>query len=203
MARSEVLLESFISYYSTLGYDALALWRSTREDIRTEQLDCQRTASRMVSWWSDAYEGWWSALLATGSPPLPILFLGGRADAEPLYGFTRVRVPGAHDPQLTDLARIGAADRLKASVETTHFRDQIKVEVDKDSKQGAVPGTYQAIAHVDGQPLAHVVVDIRPGAGNGPNRAVRAKAAAKAKAGKAAGKAKAGGKAKAPRRKKA
>ena len=28
MARSEILLESFISFYSTLGYDAVALWRT-------------------------------------------------------------------------------------------------------------------------------------------------------------------------------
>jgi hypothetical protein len=68
MARSDVLLESLVSYYSTLGMDAVGLLRATREDLRTESLDWKRVASRAVSMVVGCVRGLWSAALVSGSP---------------------------------------------------------------------------------------------------------------------------------------
>ncbi len=163
MARSDLLLESMISYYSTLGMDAVALWRSTREDIRNESLDCKVIASRMTSWWSDAVEGWWSSLLANGTPVLPVLFLSCRADSSAHSNYLKIAVPGTSDPRITPIVRVGTGEPLaaKADVEITHFRDQITVKL-IDLKRPAA-GTYQAIVHLDERPLVQVIVDIQGG----------------------------------------
>ncbi|HSP97002.1 MAG TPA: hypothetical protein VL049_07120 [Candidatus Dormibacteraeota bacterium] len=179
MARSDIFLESFISYYGKLGMDAVALMRTTREEMRTESFDCRKTAGRTALWWLDAYEGWWSALLTSGTPPLPILFINARADSGTDSGSVRVPVPGVSKPEMTSLTRVGTGETIDATVETTNFRDQISVAL--PALKNPKPGTYQAIVYLDRMPLALVVVQIQAAGGNGGggNRNARVRKAAK------------------------
>ena len=166
MARSDLFLEAFISYYGKLGMDAVALMRTTREEMRNDSWDCKKTASRTALWWSDACEGLWSAMLTSGTPPLPILLIATPADSGSDSGSVRVNVQGTKNPEMTSLSRVGTGEVLEATVEVANLRNEITVNL--PALQDPRPGTYQAVIYLDRLAIAQVVVEILPSRGNRP-----------------------------------
>jgi hypothetical protein len=185
MARSGVLLEAATSYYGNLVTNALTLMRSTQEDLRTGQFGVSKTVGGVVSYWLDAYEGWWSALLVTASAPLPTAFLrlgpGETTDSAIAY----VLVPGDERPEWTDLGLVGDTGTIG--------RGNLVVEANKDGNcvqvklKGLEPaararlasGLYQGLVHKGAKPLAIIMVRVDPA---GEPKAART-AAAKSRAG--------------------
>lgn len=168
MARSGTYLEALVGYYSTLAFDAMAAMRSTQEDLRTGKFSCEKVAGRTLSLWMDATEGWWSALLVTGSAPLPTVFLRVGKD-QTLRGEAHVLVPGGGRPLVTNLERLGGGARIETeyiNVEAIKGRNgvEIKLKLEKlrEIRGEIAPGLYQGVVFIDEKPLAMLLVQVEP-----------------------------------------
>jgi hypothetical protein len=166
MARSGVLLEAATSYYGNLVTNALTVMRSTQEDLRTGQFGISKTVGNVVSYWLDAYEGWWSALLVTASAPLPTAFLRLGPQDTTNWATVNVLVPGGDDPEFTDLGLIGGEDTISKShlsVETNKDANGVQVRLkglDPKSRAALTSGLYQGLVHTGVKPLAIILVRV-------------------------------------------
>jgi hypothetical protein len=189
MARSGAFFEALTSYYSSLAYDALTLMRTTKEEVRTEKYDWQRTASRTVSLWFDACDGWWSAMLVSATPEVPTILLDVDAGVPVHSHTTKMLIPGKSQPTVTTPVTAGNERALDADVraEVQSRRDEVTIYL--SGMRDAKVGTYTGYLHIDEQLLAQVVVQVNPKpppAGTN-RRKVAAKKAAAAKRKAAAG----------------
>lgn len=168
MARSGVLLEAITSYYGNLVTNGLALMRSTQEDLRTGQFGVSKTVGGALSYWLDACEGWWSALLVTASAPLPTAFMRLGAEETTDSQTVRVLVPGDEQPEWTDLGLVGGEGTIPRDnlvVESVKDRDGVQVKL-KGFKPGAraklQSGLYEGLVHKGAKPLAIIMVRVDP-----------------------------------------
>jgi len=168
MARSGVLLEAVTSYYGNLVTNSLALMRSTQEDLRTGQFGVSKTVGSVLSFWLDASEGWWSALLVTASAPLPTAFLRLGAAETTDSSTVRVLVPGDEQPEWTDLGLVGGVGTIGRDhlvVEATKDRDGVQVRLrglDPATRAKLRSGLYEGLVHKGAKPLAIVMVRVDP-----------------------------------------
>jgi hypothetical protein len=159
MSRSGTLLEALTSYYSNVAVGALSVMRSTQEDLRTGQFGLSKVVGNTLSFWLDATEGWWGALLVTASAPLPTMLMILNDDSTHTQ-VARVLVPGGAQPECTPLGLIGGARTLVASVSVRAFEDGDGVEVKLKDVRSNPPGLYQGLVHVGERPLAIVLVRV-------------------------------------------
>ena len=162
MARSGAFFEALTTYYSSLAYDALSLMRKTREEIRTDEFDCHRTASRTAGLWLDASDGWWSALLVSATPPVPTILIAFDASLSAHSHTTKILVPGRSQPRLTKPATAGNERALEANirVEAQSRRDEVTIYF--SGLEDPPEGTYTGYLYVDETLLAQVVVEVHP-----------------------------------------
>jgi hypothetical protein len=164
MSRSGTFLEAAVSYYSNLAFGALASMRSTQEDLRTGQFTLSKSLGGAVSFWLDASEGWWSALLVTASEPLPTVFL--RVGPHGATDTQEVRVLVSGPPEFTGLSQIGGTERIDdklINVAATQKGDGIEVKLKGISPDVRPPqGLYHGLVHIGSRPLAVVMVLIDP-----------------------------------------
>ena len=162
MARSGAFLEAAVSYYSGIAFSAMESMRKTQEDLRTNNFDLSRTIGRAVSFWLDASEGWWSALLVTAGQPLPTAFLR----IGPLGSTATQVVPVTVSQVLefTGLRQIGGTQQIDAvEVRPTQKGDGIEVKIKGISPASRPPaGLYQGLVHEGIKPLAIVLVLVDP-----------------------------------------
>lgn len=162
MARSGAFFEALTSYYSALTYNALTLMKKTREELRTDEYDWQRTASRTASLWLDACDGWWSALLVSATPPVPTILIAFDAGTSAHSHTTKILVPGRSAPRLTHPVTAGNERALRATVrvEAQSLRDEVTIYF--SGMRDTAEGTYTGYLHVDEMLLAQVVVAVTP-----------------------------------------
>ena len=162
MARSGAFFEALTSYYSSLAYDALALMRTTKEEIRTEKYDWQRTASRTASLWLEACDGWWSAALVSATPPVPTILMAFDSGLSAHSHTTKILVPGTGEPRLTTPVTAGNQRELDAVVraEAQSRRDEVTIYL--SGMRHTPAGTYTGYLYVDELLLAQVVVQVNP-----------------------------------------
>lgn len=160
MARGGAFFEALTSYYSSLTYDTLALMKKTKEEIRTDKYDWQRTASRTASLWLDACDGWWSALLVSATPPVPTILVAFDAGVSAHSHTTKMLVPGTGRPHLTEPVTAGNERALEATIraEAQSRRDEVTIYF--SGMRDTSPGTYTGYLRVDEILLAQVVIDV-------------------------------------------
>ena len=107
MPRSGVFLESAISFYSKLAFNAVGEMRSMQEELRTGNFQVDKAIGRTLSLWLDASEGWFNALLVTAGAPLPTVFLRVGRSTRTGSEFVRVLVPDEPAHDFTGLFQIG------------------------------------------------------------------------------------------------
>jgi hypothetical protein len=162
MPRSGTFLEAAITYYSNLGFDALASMRTTQEELRTGQFEVSKAMSRAASFWLDASEGWWSALLVTAGQPLPTVFL--RIGPRDTTATQEANVLVPRDPECAGLLQIGGSgridkERLVLTVSAKRDRLGVKLKGLSDDYRPQ-PGLYQGLVHIGDKALAVVIVEV-------------------------------------------
>jgi hypothetical protein len=159
MPRTGTFLESAISFYSTLAQQSLGAMRDTQEELRTDQFNLSKTVARGASLWLDALEGWWSALLVTASPPVPTVFFHIGANIS-----TDDRRIAAHVPRLPQFTGFygvqGGGTPPGILIESESQGNGLKFKLKDLSKNPPTPGLYIGLVHLEGTPLATVMVQV-------------------------------------------
>jgi hypothetical protein len=170
MPRSGAFLEAVISFYSNLAFDALRTMHATQEDIRTGRFSGEKMLANVLNLSLEATEGWFSALLVSGSQPLPAAFL--RIPPKANTGAAEVNVLVDGNPQLEGLQRVGGGGTIdKGRVDLQITKDQIslnpsrtglrlEVKIKGLEKNRPDPGLYFGIAHIKDTPLALVIAQL-------------------------------------------
>jgi hypothetical protein len=158
MPRTGTFLEAAVSFYSNLAFGGLAAMRQTQEEVRTEQFEVSRALSRTISFWLDATEGWFNALLVTASEPLPTVFLRVGENTGTDTREVRVLVPAK--PEFTGAVHVGGGTTLKGvDVRSTKDKDGLSVKI-KNVNEKRQPGLYMGLVHIGVKPLAIVMVSV-------------------------------------------
>jgi hypothetical protein len=158
MPRTGTFLEAAVSFYSNLALGGLAVMRQTQEEVRTEQFEVSKALSRTVSFWLDATEGWFNALLVTANEPLPTVYLRVGEKTGTDTREVRVRVPAK--PEFTGAVNVGDGTTLKGvEVRPTKNNDGLTVKI-KNENVKRRPGLYMGLVHIGVKPLAIVMVSV-------------------------------------------
>jgi hypothetical protein len=167
MATSGVLFQGLVNYYGALSKQTLALMFSTREDLRNGTFDWSKTMSRSVALWLDAAEGWWGALLATASAPLPTLFMSVGPDDSTSDETVQVSIGPGQVPEMSEIAQIGGTAHIAKdaiTLDVTRLGDAVELKLRKLKSlraSGTLPsGLYAGIVHLGQKPLAIVMIRI-------------------------------------------
>jgi hypothetical protein len=170
MPRSDAFLEAVINFYSNLGMRTVEQMRSTQEELRTGTFKLEKTLGNAILTWSEAAEGWFSALLGTASLPLPTIFLRVGPKSSTVGREIHVRVPGREPPEHTDLVQIGGGKKIDnqlIGLEAPGTRDRLLVKLKGLTGKSLDPGLYTMVVFIRDEPLAIVIVHVDPASGEG------------------------------------
>lgn len=164
MPRSAAFFEALTSYYGSVATEAVALMRSTQEDLRSERFEWSRTSSKVLSLWLDACDGWWSAMLVSATPAHPTLFVSCPADSRTHARTIKMLVPPGVALRVTDLARVGGGGAVaheNCAAAASSRGDEVTFTV--TGLGGSTrAGLYQGWIYVGERALAQVALQLEP-----------------------------------------
>src|SRR5262245_17971339 len=163
-------LAAIIDYWGSVGENAAVRMQTAGREMLERRYTPGTLLSDLVGLWSDSLEGWWTALVASGTAPVPtVLFTVklGPITTEAKARSVPVVAPGDGQPACTDIVRVGGpstamipADSVKVALDQT--RSELEVRLCGLREIALEPGLYQGLVHVEERPLAaiHVLVSL-------------------------------------------
>jgi hypothetical protein len=171
MANGGSFLAACVNYWGHLAQNATTRMQQASEEVRKREYTTGRLVSDVLGLWLDGVDGWWGALMAGASPPVPVVFFRVRKGEKPEEAtktktcVVPVLVRHEGDVKCTDLVRLGEPYAKKIPCHNVRLavpetRDRLEIRLVGLGEVKPEEGHYQGLVYVEEEPLAmvHVLV---------------------------------------------
>ena len=163
-------LAALIDYWGSVGENAAERVQNARQEILERRYTPGKLVSDLLGLWNDSLEAWWTALIASGTAPVPtVLFTVKLGPITTEAKARSVPVMALEDgaPSCTDLSRVGGPPT--ATIPSDHVkvvlgqaRSELEVRLCGLREISLEPGHYLGLIHIEERPLAAVHVVVTP-----------------------------------------